>query len=211
MGSFPSTSSISRGLKVSRSFTSRKITVQNTNEKHAVPSTYINDQPARTLNSEHLTIVRSSWKKIKNGSALGLQNFHHETGLVLFYDAYYKILFKKAEVLREYFPGLKTRGGILHRIINFVCSVDISKKTDCQKKLKSIGTSHKKKNIRPWMHLLFADTIVSTVMLCLGQEACARHSEAWAAVLGFCLSTILKEEINNGINLSADFPEMPAV
>jgi len=123
-----------------------------------------------------------------------------QTSLVSVYDEFYKRLFLRATCLQQKFPGLKARAGLLYRIVYFLCSIEFSKLDIARKQLKKLGTTHAHKNLSLWMYSVFSETLVETVMFCLGPEASVEVRESWCATLSFCLKIMIEKGISHCMN-----------
>lgn len=177
---------------------------------HFLPATF----PLHcTLKNFHITKLNQSWKKLRTGFESSSSSDQCRSGIVFFYDEFYNRLFARSIVFQEKFPGLKMRSGILNRIIRFICSIDVLKLKETEKQLVLLGDNHITLNVYPWMYSVFAETLVETVMFCLGKDASFEDYQSWTSTLCFCLKFMLRQalkqkldrrEIYNNIFLAQD-------
>jgi len=162
--------------------------------RHYMPGTF----PVHfSLKNEHIYCVQDSWKIIKEGTGAGLLllNRQNQSGLVTFYDEFYRRLFLRSQVFEKRFVGLKTRAGILYKLVRFISTLDASKEQDAIELLKKLGRSHAKRNVYPWMYSIFCETLVETIMLCFGAEKHFGIFFAWSSTLSFCLNIMIKQAV----------------
>jgi len=156
-----------------------------------------------TIKNFHIDKLKYSWKIVRSEGALGQkENDDGQSAIVVFYDEFYNRLFSKSAVFREHFPGLKMRGGILNRIIHFVCSIDVLKLKETERKLTVLGDNHNTLNVHPWMYGVFAETLVETVLQCLGEEASFEYYQSWTVALSFCLKNMLHQALKSKMKIN---------
>ena len=174
MGSFPSRS---KKYKTNTVMCSIKVTVPEVDN----------------ISSSQISLIRSSWIKIKEGSAEGIPpNRNGETTLTFFYEQFYVRLFMHSVDFRHIFRGIKVKAGVLCSIINFLCSIETSNLRQTRIRLSELGKIHDDYNIIPWMHCALNDSIVETVRLCLG-EGSVEVCDAWKVVLRFTSTNMLHQ------------------
>jgi len=162
-----------------------------------------------TVKSFHIDKLNLSWKIVRTeGYMSRMENEQGRSGIVIFYDEFYKRLFEKSTCFQEHFPGLKMRSGILNRVIHFVCSIDVLKLKETERKLAMLGNSHVAFNVHPWMYGVFSETLVETVLLFLGEDASYEYYQSWTIALGFCLKTMLQQALKRKVNQRETYNEM---
>ena len=73
-------------------------------------------------------LLQASWKMIEEQTAAGsngLLGGNTRTGLVFFYDEFYKKLNHKDKknIFKNYLPNLKAKGGLILRMTKFICAM----------------------------------------------------------------------------------------
>jgi len=161
------------------------------------------------LKIAHTAVLRNSWNSILKGNSSSFNSSaeNGRTGLVVYYDEFYKRLLQKdgGNWVDDFFPGIKAKGGILQRIINYLCSMDAFERSTLQRQLQALGKKHTERRIKPWMYHHFSQTLVETVMCLLGPSASPHFFEAWAFSLSFCLHIMVKQTLKYG---PAEFHQM---
>jgi len=158
------------------------------------------------LTPYHLKKVKSSWMLLKSGSCEGFSaGTGGRSGLVFFFDEFYLRLFQRSKKFRAYFGAdLKKRGEILLRIIQFVTSLDISDKDKIESQINILGRAHAKRNIRPWMYSVFVETLIETIMYCLGEDGSFEVSLSWTFTFSFTMEILLRHALKGKL-LDSEF------
>jgi hypothetical protein len=86
------------------------------------------------------------------------------SGVVYFYDEFYKRLFDRSEAFNSFFSGdMKKKGQVLIRIMEFLTTIDMDAPELFYLKCEGLAKVHSKRTIRPWQYSVFIETVIITV------------------------------------------------
>mmetsp|Transcript_27622 Transcript_27622/g.35698 ORF Transcript_27622/g.35698 Transcript_27622/m.35698 type:complete len:334 (+) Transcript_27622:37-1038(+) len=164
--------------------------------QHYIPPTF----PLHPMvTKHHLKAINKTWKLIREGTAEGLtKGTGGKSGIVFFFDDFYFRLYQRSTEFSDFFGGdLRKRGEVLLRITQYIASMDISDRRQLDKDLELLGKTHAhvKRNIRPWMYSVFVETLIESLMYCLGENGTYESSLSWTFALAYILEKMLQKAL----------------
>lgn len=152
-----------------------------------------------SVGDEDVRVMNDSWLKVQSGTARGLCDKGDGlggSGLVRFFDEFYQRLFARSKKYESIFgSNIRARGEIMLRILQFVCTLDLRNPSRANTKLFYLGRAHAHRNIRPFQYGIFAETLIETMMDCLGDDGTYTVASAWTRVMSYVMLHILPEAI----------------
>jgi hypothetical protein len=155
-----------------------------------------------TVNQNTMDLCRRSWAQLmlpvdQNGQSI--------SGLTVFYTEFYHVLssidqggfFERA--LLAHSSGINSiaaKGALIIRIVNFALSLDPDNMADVERRLASIGRTHKGYNIRPWMYQGFAEALLTALQLVLAERATSELMTAWCNLFALVFQKMLPSAID---------------
>lgn len=148
-----------------------------------------------SVNSIDIVVIKDSWELLKSGDCQGIRG-RGSDGMIILFDEFYSRLFRRSRAFEGVFgDSLKARGEVMVRIIEFVITLDLDHSDHVLAQLFFLGRAHAQKKIRPWQFGTFAETLIETIMVCLGDDGSYQVGSAWTRVMAFVMVNMLPEAI----------------
>lgn len=171
---------------------------------HFTPSTF---PLIPVLKDTFLPLCRKSWQVIVQQRERHPEHDTEIHGITAFYNEFYERLAKidnngvYEKVLMKHAVGtnkIAAKGAILVRIVDFLLKFD-GDNAGVRQKLKLLGQSHNKYNVRPWQYAVFLELFLLTLGSRLKKFATPSIMEAWVNVLAYSLKGMLPDAIDGTV------------
>jgi len=118
-------------------------------------------------------------------------------GAIFFYTTFFRMLFEKSPDFKNRFSTIQSQVSVMSKVIALCLSVDIEKLDLQRRQLVDLGVKHRRIVHDPWQYSIYAVNVLSTLQICLGDDATEQVMSAWMHVLAFVLRSMLPYAITD--------------
>jgi hemoglobin-like flavoprotein len=154
-----------------------------------------------TVTQDTMYVCRKCWAQLMLPVQIDGKTM---SGLTIFYTEFYNVFatidqggyFEKTLLARA--SGLNSiaaKGALIIRIMNFSLSLDPDNPAETERRLATVGRTHKTYSIRPWMYRGFVEALLTTLQLILDDRATSEVMSAWCNLFALVLQKMLPPAI----------------